>query len=501
MALFVRAGPRGAASRKPRIRTAVNATRRVSPAGRVLRWITARPARLISFSFLTVILVGAGLLCTPFASASGRSTDFLRALFTATSATCVTGLVVVDTVTHWSLFGQIVILALIQIGGLSIVTITTFFFALMRRKMGLKTLIVIQESTGSFDFADVLQLVRKIVAITFAIEMAGFLILLSQYLPAFGWHAVWKAFFQAVSAFCNAGFDLMGNVSGPFSSLTAWNGDPIVTMTTSFLLIFGGLGFVVWSDLIAAVRKRSSLNYHTRIVLVLTAILLFGGALYFYFAERQNLSYGALGTLPEWQRPFAAFFQSATTRTAGFNTIDQHSLRPGSKFITTLLMFIGAAPGGTGGGVKVTTFGVILFAVLSELHGDDGTLMLKRRINPETVMRSLTIVGLALALVLVATLFLSFTEEARLLSRFYADVQTPETQVSFLDLLFEVMSAFGTVGLTSVQTSTLHPVSWAVLIPVMFIGRIGPVAFALGLTIRAKLGSDKVLPEGKVLVG
>ena len=481
----------------------MNTTRKVTPAGRVVRWVTARPARLITFSFLFVILTGALLLSLPMASRDGHSVGFLRALFTATSATCVTGLVVVDTATHWTLFGQFTILALIQIGGLSLVTITTFFFALMRRKMGLKTLIMIQESTGSFDFADVLKLVRKIVAITFTIEFAGFLVLATQYVPVFGWlSGCYKAFFQAISAFCNAGFDLMGaTASGPFSSLTAWNGYPIVTITTALLLIFGGLGFVVWVDVVMAVRKKASLNYHTRMVLWITGILLVGGTLFFYFAERNNTGYQALGTLPAWQQPFAAFFQSATPRTAGFNSIDQFSLRPGSKFVTIVLMFIGAAPGGTGGGIKVTTFGVLLFAVLSELHGSDGTIMLKRRISQETVARALTIAGLAIGLVVTVTMALTFIEESRLLSMQLAQVQTPYTRLTFIDLFFEVTSSFGTVGLSSASTPTLHPASWASLIPVMFIGRVGPASFALGLAVRARLGSDKVLPEGKVLVG
>ncbi len=480
----------------------VNTTRRVTPVGRMIRWVTARPARLITFSFLLVILTGALLLTLPIASQDGRSVGFLRALFTATSATCVTGLVVVDTATYWTLFGQIVVLALIQIGGLSIVTITTFFFALMRRKMGIKTLILIQESTGSFDFADVLKLVRKIIAVTFSIEMLGFVVLATQYVPVLGWKTgLWKSFFQGVSAFCNAGFDLMGHYSGPFSSLTAWNGRPLVTVTTALLLIFGGLGFIVWADLLNAARTKSALNFHTRMVLWMTGLLLVGGAVFFYVVERDNHGFQSLGNLPAWQQPFAAFFQSATPRTAGFNSIDQYSLRPGSKFVTIILMFIGAAPGGTGGGIKVTTFGVLMFAILSELHGSDGVVMGRRRISQETVMRSLTIAGLALLLVMGVTMFLTFTEETRLLSHLYAPVQTPLTHLSFVDLFFEVTSAFGTVGLTSAQTPTLHPASWAALIPVMFIGRVGPASFALGLAIRARLGSDKVLPEGKVLVG
>jgi len=462
----------------------------------------ARPARLITVGFLFVIFTGAVLLSLPIASQDGQGAGLLRALFTATSAVCVTGLVVVDTATYWSLFGQIVILMLIQIGGLSIVTITTFFFALMRRKMGIKTLILIQESTGSFDFADVLKLVRKIVLLTLSIEMVGFLLFLTQFVPVMGWKTgLWKSLFQAVSSFCNAGFDLMGHYSGPFSSLTAWNGHPVVILTSALLFIFGGLGFIVWSDILNAVRTKSSLNYHTRMVLWITGILIVGGTVFYYLVERNNQGFQALGTLPAWQQPFAAFFQAVTPRTAGFNTIDQYSLRPSSKFITIILMFIGAAPGGTGGGIKVTTFGVLVFAVISELHGSDGVVMRKRRISQETVMRTLTIAGLALALVVGVTMFLTFTEEARLLSLYFADVQTPETRLSFIDLFFEVTSAFGTVGLSTAQTSTLHPASWAALIPTMFIGRVGPASFALGLAIRARLGSDKVLPEGKVLVG
>jgi len=457
----------------------------------IFRWIEARPARIIVFGFLVVILLGTLLLSLPVSSRDNRGVGFLRALFTATSATCVTGLVVVDTALHWTRFGQVVILSLIQVGGLGIVTVTTFFFTMARRKMGLKAMVAAQESTGNFGFSDVARLVRRIVLITFVIELIGALVFATRFVPHFGWaEGLFRSVFHAVSSFCNAGFDLMGDHTGPYSSLIAFNGEPVVLLNTAFLFMIGGLGFVVWSDLLEY-RKTRSIQFHTRVVLVMTGILVAFGFAFFLASEFDNSLEGAMGALPGWQRPLAAFFQSVTPRTAGFNSLDQASLRDSSKVLTILYMMIGAAPGSTAGGIKITTFGVILFTILSEIRGYDDTLVLGRRLPRDIFLRSVTIAGLALFLVVSATLVMTFSEATQLASG----------NLDSVDLLFESASAFGTVGLSSAGTPQLTRTSWGVLTVLMYLGRVGPASFALSLAWRARNVRERVYPEGKTLVG
>ncbi len=457
------------------------------------RWLNARPGRVIVTSFLLVILVGACLLTLPFASKNGQSVGFLRALFTATSATCVTGLVVVDTATYWTLFGKMVIISLIQIGGLGLVTITSFFYSFMRKKASLRTLVITQESTASFGFADVLRLVRKIITITFTVEIIGGIILSWRFIPAYGWiSGIGKGFFQSVSAFCNAGFDLHGDsASGPFSSLVAWNGDPIVILTTGLLIVIGGLGFVVWSDMLSF-KKIRRLNFHSKVVLLMTGILILVGAAFFLVVEYNNrLSDYSLGSLPAWQRPVAALFQSITPRTAGFNSIDQATLTDSSKLMSIILMFIGAAPGSTGGGIKITTFAVIMATIISDVRGQDNIVLFRHRLSRETFTRAFVIVGLAMSIVISASMLMSFIENAAL----------EAGRFSFLDLVFESTSAFATVGLSSANTPTLQPASWTVLIPAIYLGRVGPASFAISLAMQKASKRELVHPEGKTLVG
>jgi len=453
--------------------------------------IQNKPARLITLSFFFVILAGSLFLTLPCATRSGDSIGFLKALFTATSATCVTGLVVVDTATTWSIFGQLVIIALIQIGGLGIVTITTFFFTILRKKMGLKTMVIAQECTSSFSLEEVRSLLKKIISVTMSIEAIGGIILSVRYVPHFGWiGGIYRGFYQSVSAFCNAGFDLMGSYSGPYSSLTAWNNDPIVIITTGLLIISGGLGFVVWSDMLN-LNKVKGLNFHSKMVLRMTAVFIFVGMIFFLIAERGNTAPDAMGTLPPFQQAVAAFFQSVTTRTAGFNSIAQNSLNESSKIMSSILMFIGASPGSTGGGIKITTFSVIFFYIISEIRGNEETVMLKRRISRDTMSKAVIITILALSLVIVDTMLLTFFQRADIRNHAFTT----------LDMLFEVTSAFGTVGLSSAGTPGLHSSSWIVIIITMFIGRVGPASFALALSSRGITPKEKIYPEAKVLVG
>ena len=469
------------------------AIKRKKQPNKLMTWVNARPARLILFSFFLVILIGTSLLMLPYASADRQSIGLLRALFTATSATCVTGLVVVDTATHWSVFGKGVILALFQIGGLGIVTITSFFYSIMRRKASLKTMVVTQASTANFGFNDVMRLVRRIVLITFTIELTGGLLISWRLASRYGWlTGIQKGFFQSVSAFCNAGFDVHGDTaSGPFSSLTAWNDDPFLLLVTGLLIIIGGLGFVVWNDLLSF-RKNRKLNFHSKVVLTMTGIFLFIGTLFFYFTEAGNQSHSlSMGSLPQIQRTIAAFFQSLTTRTAGFNTIDQHSLTDSSKFMTIFMMFVGAAPGSTGGGIKITTFAVIIATILSDIQSREDIVLFRHRLARETFTRAFAIMGLAMTIVLTGSMLLTFTERTAI----------EAGDLSFIDLFFETVSAFATVGLSAAGTPDLQPASWAILTPIMFMGRVGPVSFAIGLAMKSNIQRDIVHPEGRTLVG
>jgi trk system potassium uptake protein len=450
-----------------------------------------KPARIIALSFFSVIFLGSVLLNLPAATLSGERAGLLTAVFTATSATCVTGLVLVDTGLFWSTFGQIVILALIQIGGLSVVTLTTFFFTLMKRKMGIRTMVLAQESIASFTMQDVRQLLSRIIGVTLSFEIVGAIVFATRFIPKVGWReGVFLSIFHSVSSFCNAGFDLMGPFFGEYSSLMGWIGDPVVVFMTALLIISGGLGFIVWAD-IFNLNKEKGLNFHSKLVLRMTGILLLSGTVFFLIAEFGNVDPGAMGTLTLPQKIQSAFFQSVTARTAGFNTLNQATLTESSKIFSSLLMFIGASSGSTGGGIKVTTFSVILFYIISEIRANGDILMLKRRINPRTVSKSLIIASMAILILAVDTMLMSVFERDHL----------NHITISVLDLFFESVSAFGTVGLSAASTPTLHSGSHIVLIVTMFIGRIGPVAFAMALSGRVAQYKEKVYPEAKIHVG
>lgn len=457
-----------------------------------VQWLFASSTRLILLSFVWVIVLGTALLLLPISKVGPGSATVLQALFTATSATCVTGLVLVDTGTFWSPFGQGVILALIQIGGLGLITLSTSFVVLARRKMHLRTLLTMQESTSAATFVDSRKLVLRIVGLTLTFEGVGALILaryFSSFLPmkqALGW-----GIFHSVSAFCNAGFDLMGGRTGAFSSLVTLHDQPVFLLTISTLIIFGGLGFAVWTALLLP-HTASKDRFHMRVVLCCTAMLLLLGTGAFLFLEWGNTSnLYSMGSLPPSERPLAAWFQATTLRTAGFNSLDQASLTAPSKFIGSILMFIGAGPGSTAGGIKVTTLAALFAAVSAEIHGREYPTLLRRRLRKVVVQKSLVILSMGLAVVLGALMLLCVLEERSLgLGKF-----------AFLDLLYEVVSAFGTVGVSSLGTPNLRPVSQALLVLVMFLGRVGPVAFAISFSWNRKKQKDLILPEGRMELG
>jgi len=433
---------------------------------------------MIVFSFAVLIFMGGLLLNLPVASNSGESIGFINALFTATSATCVTGLVIADTLTQWTLFGQIVIIVLIQVGGLGIITLATFFSAILGRKVGMKGRILAQASISDYSFTEVVAMIKGIVVITFAIEAIGAMLLAIRFVPMFGIKGIYISVFQSISSFCNAGFDLIGG----YRSLTDFNGEPIIIYTTAALIVVGGLGFIVWKDLYDY-RVNKTLYLHTKLVLIMTVLLISGGALFFMFQEFSNPA--TMGPLNFIEKVNASIFQAVTTRTAGYNSIDVNGMTEISKMFSVFLMFVGAAPGSTAGGVKVTTLAIVVVAIVSNIKGNSETIVLKRKVPQDVINKSLAIIGLSMILIFAMTTIIISIEE-----------------LPFINVLFECTSAFGTVGQSTGITPILHDSSKLLLAFMMFLGRVGPLTFAVALAMREKKTlQNSVYPEGKIVVG
>jgi len=443
------------------------------------------PVQVLVLGFFSLIFIGAILLTLPIASRTGQRLGFLDALFTSTSAVCVTGLVVVDTVTFFSLFGQIVIICLIQAGGLGFMTLATLLFMLIGKRISLKERLIIQESLNESSLQGLVSLVRNIFVVTFVIETIGALLLMIRFIPAYGVaKGIYYSFFHAVSAFCNAGFDLMGSAG----SLTAYRSDFIVSGTIMLLIVLGGLGFRVLMDIYRN-RNFHKFKFHSKVVLLSTLVLIVSGALIFYFAEIGNTATLGNEDIPFYAKPLMALFQSITPRTAGFSTMDQGQLSNASKLVTMILMFIGANSASTGGGVKTTTIAVILFMVISVIRGKQDLNMGKRRISHDILFRALTIVFISALLVcLVAVLIMSF--------------EGHRAGMTFENILFETLSAFGTVGLSCGITSSLSSASKLCLIITMFCGRVGPLTMTLAFANRLANDKTKIrYPEEKIMVG
>lgn len=442
------------------------------------------PARAILFSFISVIVIGSFLLSLPFASKSGVSIGIIDALFTATSATCVTGLVVVDTYNHWTVFGQLVILFLIQIGGLGFITIATFFSVILGKKMGIKEMTLAQEAVNYFTFTGAIALIKRIIIMTLLFEFLGAILLSFSFVPSFGIKGLYLSIFHSISAFCNAGFDLMGILGkGDFVSLTSFNNDPFVIYTIPILIIIGGLGFIVLEDLLNF-KKTKTLQLHTKLVLSVTLFLIVFGSILFFVFEHNNPA--TMGNLNLIEKINSSFFQSVTTRTAGYNSLPIDPMREISKVTTIILMFIGAAPGSTAGGIKVTTLGVVMIAIISQIRGNNVIVIFKRKVSSVIVNKSLAIIGLSGILVVTITTIM--------LAR--------ESTLSFINVLYEVTSAFGTVGLSTGITPHLLKFSKLLLIMTMFLGRVGPLSFAVALALKSNSKNSNIIyPEGKIVVG
>ncbi len=437
--------------------------------------------QIIVLSFLSIILIGSLLLTLPLSSRSGEWTPFLDAMFTATSATCVTGLVVYDTYTHWSAFGQAIILVLIQIGGIGIMTCIAMLSLILKRRISLSERRLLMQSTGSLQHNGIVILIKQIITGTAIVELCGALLLAIVFCPRMGFTVgLWNAVFHSVSAFCNAGFDLMGRYSA-FSSLSGdglYN-NPLVMITLMLLIVIGGIGFLVWNDVI---KKRTSFKkyeVHSKIVLTTSALLIgIGFVLFFIFEYKHSLAGMSLG-----QKLLNALFEAITPRTAGFASVDLNSMSDSGTLLTMILMFIGGSPGSTAGGIKTTTFVVLLLCALNSARRYGSITVFKRKLDQNTVAQASSIATVYAAGVFIAAMIICALEP-----------------YSFTQIVFEIVSAVATVGLSTGITPNLCAASQILLMVLMFAGRIGGLTFVLVLAER-RINVPISRPTVKILIG
>ncbi len=455
-------------------------------------------AQVIMYGFLITILIGTFLLVLPISSAEGEFTNVIDAFFTSTSAVCVTGLSVVVTAEHWSLFGQIVILGLVQTGGLGFMCIVTMVSLALRRKITMRERDVIQEAHNLNNQKGIVSFAKYIFKVTVTVELIGSAVLALRFIPEFGiTGGIYRGIFHGISGFCNAGFDILGN-----TSLVKYSGDAIINIVIMVLIITGGLGFPVIQDIIVMFRnmfsKKFSLKFslehlqlQSKIVLSATAVLLIAGALGILVFEFNNKS--TLGNMGIGEKIMASFFQSVTLRTAGYYSIDQGALEYSSKLLGIVLMFIGGSPAGTAGGAKTVTMTVILVSMISLIKGREEITVFKRSISPHVLQKALTVVVMMMAVVVCSVMVLSYTE---------ADLLAANGgRFEIFDIFYEVVSAITTVGITAGMTPELSDAGKIIISLCMYTGRVGPISLAVALTVR-KGGSSLIrYPEGNVIVG
>ena len=431
--------------------------------------------QIIISGFVGVILLGALLLMLPVSTTEGCITPFNETLFTATSAVCVTGLVVQDTGSYWSGFGQAVILALIQIGGLGVVTVAASFALLSGRKISLMQRSTMQDAISAPKVGGAVRLTQFILRGTFLIELLGAAAMLPVFCRDYGWRGIWMAVFHSISAFCNAGFDILGTENNLYPSLTGYTGSPIINITIMLLIVIGGIGFLTWDDICEHKWHFHRYRVQSKVILAITGFLIVVPAAFFFFED--------FSALPTGTQLLVSFFQSVTTRTAGFNTVALSAMSSASKGIMILLMLIGGAPGSTAGGMKTTTLGVLLANAVATFRQRDNAQFFKRRIDCNTVKTASTILTMYLTLFFGGGIFISVYEHLPL-----------------SDCLYETSSAVGTVGLTLGITPQLHIPSQIVLIILMYLGRVGGLTLIYATLSGKKAGNAK-LPQEKITVG
>ena len=446
-----------------------------------------RPVQVILLGFLITIFAGSILLALPIAAKSGQATPYIDALFTATTSVCVTGLIVETTMTHWSFFGQAVILLLVQIGGLGVVTITTGMFFALRKRITLGDRMLIQESMGLNTMTGLVSLVKKILIGTGIIEGIGAVFYATQFVPEFGiGYGIWAAVFNSISAFCNAGMDIVRD-----DSLRSYVTNPIINFTTMGLIILGGLGFIVWKDLWQGLKKIvkekvpvkrmiRQLKFQTKIVLSMTAFLLTFGTVLIFLFEYHNPA--TMGNLSLSGKIMASLFQAVTTRTAGFETVAQGALTDASSLVSMFMMIVGGSPAGTAGGVKTVTFAILVFCVISVAKQEDSISLFKRRVPEHLLPKALAIIVINLIVLMTSVLLLLAFNHG-----------------SFLDSCYECVSALATVGLTKGLTPNLTIAGKVIIIITMYLGRVGPISMAIGFSQKNKR-KKVVYPEQDLIL-
>ncbi len=443
-----------------------------------------RTTGIIAIGFLMIIAVGTILLTLPISSVTGNFTNPIDAAFTAVSATCVTGLITVDTGIHWNIFGQIVILLMIQIGGLGFMTLAVLMLILIRRAVTPKERMLLAMSYNIDNYDSTRELFRRMWIGTVIIEIAGAAVLSTRFIPIFGfWDGIYKSIFHSVSAFCNAGFDILGKYSGEFKSLELFSGDITINVTIMLLIIIGGIGFIVWNDIANMIVKKKRISVYSRLVLLVTAILIVGGTAFFAILEWDNPD--TLGNMPVWQKIMAAAFQSVTLRTAGYASINQGAMTQSSQLASVLLMFIGGASGSTAGGVKVGTVGILVYTIWSVSLGNKETVLFKRRVSTDSVMRAISVVGFQLLFLIIGTIVVSASMDC-----------------SVIAALFESASASGTVGVTLGITPSLNFLSKLVIMLLMYLGRVGVLTVTYAVMVNMHERSSLITyPDANILIG
>ena len=431
--------------------------------------------QIIILGFAGVILLGALLLMLPISTTAGGVTPFNETLFTATSAVCVTGLVVQDTGSYWSAFGQAVILTLIQIGGLGVVTVAASLALLSGRKISLMQRSTMQDAISAPQVGGIVRLTRFILRGTFLIELLGALAMLPVFCRDYGWRGIWMALFHSISTFCNAGFDILGTEDNLYPSLTGYAGSPVINITIMLLIVIGGIGFLTWDDICENKWQLHRYRMQSKVILVTTGLLIFLPAVFFFFSD--------FSALPSGNRLLASFFQSVTPRTAGFNTVNLSAMSSASQGVMILLMLIGGSPGSTAGGMKTTTLAVLLANAVATFRQRDSAQFFGRRVDCSAVKTAATILMMYLVLFFGGAVFISAYEN-----------------LSLSTCLYETASAVGTVGLTLGITPQLHITSQMVLITLMYLGRVGGLTLIYA-AFSGKKATGAKMPKEKIMIG
>lgn len=441
--------------------------------------------QIILLSFLAAILTGSLLLALPVSSANGEAVPYPDALFTATTATCVTGLVTVPTATTWRVFGQVVILVLIQVGGLGVVTILSALMLLFHKRMGIGDRLLLQDAFNLSSLAGIVQFVKRVLLGTFLVEGVGALLYMTVFVPEFGLRGIWISVFTSISAFCNAGMDIIGE-----NSLCNYATNPMVNTVTGLLIVLGGMGYIVWWDVLGLGKKYTGkrprgfrgLSLHSKIAIVSTFVLLFGGgALILLFEYNNPLTMGGLSFFDKLQ---VALFQSVTTRTAGFAGVPQQHLTSGSSVLCLLLMFIGGSPVGTAGGIKTVTAAVLAVSALATIRNRQEVSLFNRNISRQAVNKAVAVAMMSFVILFLSTLLLSAVSDA-----------------GVLDVMFETVSATATVGLSRDLTPQLNTAGKMIIIGTMYLGRVGPISLALALNSGKKHQNIMKNPTEEISVG